>query len=128
MVHVASPTPHPGIKDAFKDIIEPSFKITTAVLHVAKDVPSIRRVIITSSLSNVVNTENDNAVVNEDSWSNAESADDYSGCNPCKAYIASKAIVEKEVWGFVQMQKPSFDVITLLMTYAFDYVLIKHEN
>lgn len=128
IVHVASPTPHPGIENVTRDIIEPAIRITNSVLFAARRIPTIRRVIITSSLSNVIRTEDSGTVINEDSWSEAESTHDYSGCNPYEAYIASKAIVEKEVWKFVETEKPSFDVITLLMTYVFGDVLVKSDN
>lgn len=128
IVHVASPTPHPGIENVTRDIIEPAIKITNSVLFAAKKIPTIRRVVITSSLSNVMRTDDNSTVVNEDSWSDAESTHDYSGCNPYEAYIASKAIVEKKVWKFVETEKPSFDIITLLMTYVFGDVLIKSDN
>lgn len=128
IVHVASPTPHPGIENVTRDILEPAIKITNSVLFAAKKVPTIRRVIITSSLSNVIRTEDNSTVVNEDNWSDAESTHDYSGCNPYEAYIASKAIVEKKAWKFVETEKPSFDIITLLMTYVFGDVLVKNDN
>lgn len=128
IVHVASPTPHPGIENVTRDILEPAIKITNSVLFAAKKVPTIRRVIITSSLSNVIRTEDNSTVVNEDNWSHAESTHDYSGCNPYEAYIASKAIVEKKAWKFVETEKPSFDIITLLMTYVFGDVLVKNDN
>lgn len=128
IVHVASPTPHPGIENVTKDILEPAIKITNSILFAAKKVTTIRRVIITSSLSNVIRTEDNSTIVNEDSWSDTESTHDYSRCNPYEAYIASKAIVEKTAWEFVETEKPSFDIITLLMTYVFGDVLVKNDN
>lgn len=98
IVHVASPTPHPGIENVTKDILEPAIKITNSILFAARKVTTIRRVIITSSLSNVIRTEDNSTIVNEDSWSDTESTHDYSRCNPYEAYIASKAIVEKNAW------------------------------
>lgn len=128
VVHVASPTPHPGIENVTKDILEPAIKITNSILFAAMKVTTIRRVIITSSLSNVIRTEDNSTIVNEDSWSDTESTHDYSRCNPYEAYIASKAIVEKNTWKFVETEKPSFDIITLLMTYVFGDVLVKNDN
>lgn len=128
IVHVASPTPHPGIENVTKDILEPAIKITNSILFAARKVTTIRRVIITSSLSNVIRTEDNSTIVNEDSWSGTESTHDYSRCNPYEAYIASKAIVEKNAWKFVETEKPSFDIITLLMTYVFGDVLVKNDN
>lgn len=128
IVHVASPTPHPGIENVTRDILEPAIKITNSVLFAAKKIPTIRRVIITSSLSNVIRTEDNSTVVNEDRWSDAESTHDYSGCNPYEAYIASKAIVEKKAWKFVETEKPSFDIITLLIAYVLGDVLVKKDN
>jgi len=54
VIHLASPTATGAITDYQKDIIQPALKGTTGILYSAKKFPSVRRIVIASSLGALI--------------------------------------------------------------------------
>ncbi|HEY2772620.1 MAG TPA: aldehyde reductase [Candidatus Binatia bacterium] len=91
--HVASPFPAAAPKDE-DELIRPAVQGTLRVLGAAAECPSVRRVVITSSVAAVAYGHSDHAdrVLTEDDWSVAEN---------CEAYQKSKTLAERSAWDFV---------------------------
>ncbi|XP_039062925.1 phenylacetaldehyde reductase-like [Hibiscus syriacus] len=97
--HTASPCFIPStVKDPQAEMVEPAVKGTLNVLRACAKVPSIKRVIVTSSLAAVVLTGKplaDDVVVNETWFS------DPILCQKSKQwYMLSKTVAEKAAWEF----------------------------
>jgi nucleoside-diphosphate-sugar epimerase len=99
-----------------RDIVDPAVKINQSILESAMKSPSVKRVVITSSMVTLVPFE----------WlANPNSSRIYTSTdinlNPSRpfnssmeAYWASKAIARLAVQNFITEKKPHFDIIQLL--------------
>ncbi|XP_022718607.1 cinnamoyl-CoA reductase 1-like [Durio zibethinus] len=106
--HVASPC-YFNVKDPQAEMIDPAVKGTLNVLRSCAKVPSIKRVIITSSLGSVVFTGKplaDNVIVDETWFS------DPVICEKSELwYMLSKTLAEKAAWKFAE--ENGIDMITI---------------
>ncbi|XVF30520.1 hypothetical protein REPUB_Repub16aG0064900 [Reevesia pubescens] len=106
--HTASPCFF-GVKDPQSEIIDPAVKGTLNVLRSCAKVPSIKRVIITSSLAAVTLTGKpltDDVVVDETWFS------DPVFCEKSKLwYMLSKTLAEKAAWKF--SEENGIDMVTI---------------
>lgn len=112
--HVASPLPNPAL-DPETGIIQPAIKGTTTLLHSALKIPSIRRVVITSSLVAIIPGQ---ALVQGDSKTIYTSTSRVTPLptapwNPSYAYAASKVLALDAVDHFLAEQKPHFSIVNL---------------
>lgn len=112
VVHVASPLAR-GQEDFEKDIVQPAIHGTLSILYSTLKEPSIKRVVITSSVLASVGTEQ-----------KIYTADDvlptFKGPydNAFNAYWASKANAYNATTEFIQKQKPKYDVIHVKPTFV----------
>jgi len=117
--HVASPFHFKVTTSNKVDLLDPAVNGTVGILKEAAKVPSVKRVVITSSFAAImdgskpadhVRTEAD---WNPVTWEQALTSDAYT------AYLASKKLAEKAAFDFVEENKPHFDVATLCPPYVF---------
>ncbi len=99
--HTASPFTL-NVKDPHKQLIEPALEGTRNVLEQANRTPSVKRVVLTSSVAaiygdNVDLLDTPNGVFDETFWNTSSSLDH----NP---YMFSKTLAEKEAWEIVKRQ------------------------
>ena len=118
IAHVASPIVHDAIADYERDLIQPAIKGTVGILESALKEPSVKRVVITSSVAAYVpfgglGKETDTVYHPDDEIPNPSGPYD----NPFAAYVASKIRARNATTDFVKTQKPHFDVINVMPTF-----------
>jgi dihydroflavonol-4-reductase len=105
VMHTASPY-IVNVKNPQKELVEPAVKGTTQVLEACKNAPSVKRVILTSSVAAITDEPDSNKVFSEADWNEKSSLKR----NP---YYFSKTLAEKAAWHFIEQQKPNFDLVTV---------------
>jgi nucleoside-diphosphate-sugar epimerase len=114
VIHLASPF-FLDAHDIEKEIFEPAVSGTVLLLTaVERFAPSVKRVVITSSTSAVLDFSKGmrpGYTYTEVDW-NPMKREEVK--DPATAYFVSKAIAEKAAWDFVENVKPGFDITTLL--------------
>ena len=110
--HTASPFTT-DVKDPQKELIEPAVNGTENVLLTAKEVPSVKRVVVTSSCAAIytdaIDTVNaPDGKITEDIW-NTKASLDY------QPYYYSKTLAEKKAWEITETQN-SWDLVTINMS------------
>ncbi|EHK42412.1 hypothetical protein TRIATDRAFT_310002 [Trichoderma atroviride IMI 206040] len=102
--------------DYIRDIVQPPLDMESSLLKSALNTPSVRRVVITSSvvtlipLSWLASSDVDTVFTSRDL--NTDTAPPYH--NAMEAYWASKTLARKHVHEFLSQKKPHFDIIQLL--------------
>ncbi|WRT68381.1 uncharacterized protein IL334_005357 [Kwoniella shivajii] len=118
VAHLASPFYTEGVKDP-QELIGPATKGTTGILKsIQKNNPSVKRVVITSSVAAVMSTDSRKSpvVYTEDDWNQdsiphvEEKGLESAGGH---AYQASKTLAEKALWKFIEDEKPSWDAAAI---------------
>lgn len=109
--HTASPFTS-NYEDAQKELIDPAVNGTTNVLNSAKEVDSVKRVVVTSSCAAIYTDAIDSVnapggVLTEDVWNTTASLD-------YQPYSYSKTLAEKKAWE-IEKTQDRFDVVTLNM-------------
>ncbi|TVY17344.1 NAD-dependent epimerase/dehydratase FUM13 [Lachnellula arida] len=111
-IHVSSPVPKPVFKDPQADVVQPTIKGAANLLASALKVPSVKRIVITSSivanmpfppLSTADETTAESRVPNFEGPINAV----------FPAYCAAKIATLNATDKFIKEHKPSFDVINI---------------
>jgi len=107
--HTASPFTL-DVKDPKKDLIEPAEQGTANVLNSAKEVNSVKRVVVTSSCAAIytdaIDTVNaPGGKITEDNW-NTTASEDY------QPYSYSKTLAEKKAWEIAESQE-KWDLVTI---------------
>lgn len=105
VLHTASPYVLDA-KDPEKDLVEPARKGTTNVLGSCAKEPSVKRVVLTSSMASITDEPEGDHVLTEDDWNTKSSLDR----NP---YYYSKTVAERAAWELVETQKPAFDLVVV---------------
>lgn len=125
VIHTASPFFISGFKDAQLELITPARQGTINVLEQAKLTPSIKRVVLTSS---VVATYGDNMdaknkanfILTENDWNETSSVDHMP-------YSFSKTIAEKKAWEISKTQD-QWDLVVINPGLIFGPSLSKRED
>jgi nucleoside-diphosphate-sugar epimerase len=107
--HTASPFTS-NFKDAQRDLVDPAVKGTANVLNSAKSTPSVKRIIVTSSVAAIytdaIDAENaPGGILTEDIW-NTTSSLEY------QPYSYSKVMAEKKAWEIAESQD-QWDLVTV---------------
>jgi dihydroflavonol-4-reductase len=102
--HTASPYKI-NVADPRKDLVEPALLGTRNVLGAAAASPSVRRVVLTSSMAAITDEPDESHVLTEADW-NTKSALDR---NP---YYYSKTVAEREAWKLAGEQQ-SYQLVTI---------------
>lgn len=110
VMHTASPFVLDGFKDANEALVRPAVEGTRNVLEAVDRTPSVRRVVLTSSVAAIYGDNIDarhlqGQVLNETQWNSSSTVDH----NP---YQYSKVAAEREAW---RMQKAQnrWDLVTI---------------
>ncbi|UPL02810.1 hypothetical protein LCI18_013744 [Fusarium solani-melongenae] len=117
VVHVASPLP--SASDDFKrDLIDPAINATVGILKAAKEVSTIKRVVITSSIACLLTWD---YLVSSDTTKVFTVRDTYTPtsldgpfANALDAYGVSKAAALAATERFIEDDKPHFEVVSIL--------------
>lgn len=104
VVHMASPYVM-DVRDPQRDLVDPAVKGTLALLRSASSSPSVKRVVLTSSMASVTD-EPDGRLLTEADWNMRSSLTR----NP---YYYSKTMAERAAWDFMQTEKPGFDLVVI---------------
>lgn len=107
--HTASPFTS-NYDDPQKDLIDPAVKGTANVLQSAKEIPTVQRVVLTSSCaamySDAIDTVNaPGGAITEDVWNTTASLD-------YQPYSYSKTLAEKKGWEIAETQS-QWDLVTI---------------
>ena len=105
VIHAASPylleTKQPQL-----EMVDPAVNGTLDVLRACAKTPSVKRVVLTSSLAAITDEPSDEYVFTETDWNSKSSL----ARNP---YFYSKALAEQAAWGFMREQARDFDLVVL---------------
>ncbi|TGN20196.1 SDR family oxidoreductase [Leptospira idonii] len=110
ILHTASPFFIDGIKNAQKELIEPAVNGTKNVLEAVNESPSVKRVVLTSSVAAVMGDNIDakdspGNRLNEESWNVTSSLTH-------QPYAYSKTLAEREAWRIHDAQS-RWDLVTI---------------
>lgn len=105
VLHMASPYVLDA-KDPMRDLVEPAVNGTLAVLQAAAAAPSVKRVVLTSSMAAITDEPDSEKPLTEDDWNTKSSP----SRNP---YYFSKAEAERAAWRFRNTKNPSFDLVVI---------------
>lgn len=102
--HVASPFVF-TVTDPEQDLVAPAVQGTLNVLNACRASPTVRRVVLTSSIAALVGRPDGN-VITEDDWNTHSQLDD----NP---YYYAKTQAERAAWRYMDDYQPSFDLVSI---------------
>ncbi|HEY5371989.1 MAG TPA: NAD-dependent epimerase/dehydratase family protein [Hanamia sp.] len=107
--HTASPFTL-DVKDPQKELIEPAVKGTENVLNTAKEVPAVKRIVVTSSCAAIYSDAIDSVnapggQLTEAVWNTTASLDHHP-------YSYSKTLAEKKAWEIAESQS-QWDLVTI---------------
>ncbi|KAE8422793.1 NAD(P)-binding protein [Aspergillus pseudocaelatus] len=131
VLHLASPLPHGTDKETY---FTPAVKGTTALLKAASKVPSIRKVVVTSSMAALVPLTGvpEGGVIQENSdWdlSVDENGSFEDPTNPAATpmilYMASKLLSNAATWDFWKTAKPKYALVTLHPAFVYGHNLMQ---
>ncbi len=105
VLHTASPYTL-TVKDPQKDLVDPAVRGTTGVLEACARTPSVRRVVVTSSMAAITDEPGGDRELTEEDWNTKSSLDR----NP---YYYSKTLAERAAWNFVATRRPAFDLVAI---------------
>ncbi|KAA1466800.1 NAD(P)-binding protein [Dentipellis sp. KUC8613] len=119
--------------DTADDLIAPAVKGTLSILEsINKNAPSVKRVVVTGSVSAVFNAfvKSPSRLYDETDWNDSvikAVEKDPKDTPPIFWYLASKTLGEKAAWEFMEKNKSAinFDLVVVLPTYVFGPAL--HE-
>lgn len=110
VMHTASPFVLEGFTDAHEALVRPAVEGTRHVLEAVNRTPSVKRVVLTSSIAAVLGDNADilavpGGIFTEAEWNNSSSVHH----NP---YQYSKVAAEREAWK-IQQQQSHWDLVTI---------------
>jgi len=109
--HTASPFFNSGVTDPQAQFIQPALQGTENVLRSAAKTPTVRRVVLTSSMASVAFSGGalpDTHAYTEADWSNDTYLQEKGIWYPL-----SKTLAEKRAWKFMEDIKPGFDLVVI---------------
>eukprot|EP00050_Salpingoeca_kvevrii_P020682 m.101467 g.101467 ORF g.101467 m.101467 type:complete len:335 (+) comp8968_c0_seq2:66-1070(+) len=111
VLHTASPFQRKiGSPD---ELLKPAIRGTQAVLEACARVPSVKRVVVTSSFATIIfghDHTTDPTPYTEEEWNNVSTLEMN---NNMHTYRVSKREAERAAWQFVEKEQPQFDVVTI---------------
>ncbi|QKX55325.1 uncharacterized protein TRUGW13939_02417 [Talaromyces rugulosus] len=111
VIHTASPY-HNNIQDPVKEFLDPAIKGTIGILHSIQKyaAASVKRFVLLSSISTIINPFNHADVYNEEVYGTTTWEEAISGR---LTYRASKIYSERAAFEFMAKEKPNFDLVTV---------------
>ena len=128
ILHIASPFFN-NAKDAFKDLIDPAVKGTTNLLKAANGSPSVKHVVVTSSVASIlapkpIDTETN--TYNEADWNDDAVENIHKDPTQLQyAYRASKTAAERFAWKYAKENDVKFALTTINPPLVFGPVIHK---
>lgn len=110
VLHTASPFFIANVKDARRDLIQPALEGTRNVLTMASEFPTIRRIVVTSSVAAVYSDAIDIRSTKDDQFD--ETIWNTGSDEKHNPYQYSKTVAEKEAWGITKSQS-QWDLVTI---------------
>jgi nucleoside-diphosphate-sugar epimerase len=120
ILHLASPIPEPDSPatiDVKKDYVEPAVKGTIGILESAARSPSVKRVIIVSSIVVLGPKDGSTAPIGPDDLAPVPDPESVEP-DPWAAYPASKRIAHEAATKFMEEKQPHFDLVRILPSYV----------
>lgn len=112
VIHTQSPFAL-AVEDNERDLLIPAIQGTVGLLEsVQKHNPSVKRVVITSSLAAILDLSKGlrpGYTYTDDDW-NPATYEEGRDSNATVAYCVSKVLAEKAAWDYVKEKKPNFDI------------------
>ena len=105
VIHTASPYIL-DVKDPQKDLVDPAVKGTLNVLEACAKAPSVKRVVLTSSMAAITDEPENDKVLTGADWNTKSTLER----NP---YYLSKTLAERAAWDFMETRKPHFDLVAI---------------
>ena len=105
VLHMASPYVLDAA-DPQKELVDPAVNGTRNVLRSCARAPSIRRVVVTSSMAAVTDEPGSDRPLTEDDWNTKSTLTR----NP---YYYSKTLAERAAWDFVRDETPRWDLVVI---------------
>lgn len=105
VLHTASPFVI-SVKDPQADLVDPAVKGTVSMLEACAAAPQVRRVVVTSSMAAITDEPDPARDLTEADWNTKSSLTR----NP---YSFSKAEAERAAWGFMEREKPGFELVAV---------------
>ncbi|KAH8878922.1 putative cinnamoyl-CoA reductase [Thozetella sp. PMI_491] len=119
IIHAGAPVPVPGY-DPITQVFEPTVKISESLLASALKTPSVRRVVITSSVAaNLGTYPSPTTVVTASTRLPLPSADQKTFDSLFDAYVAAKTVELYSTDAFMKEHKPAFTVARVMPGYVF---------
>lgn len=131
VLHLASPLPHGTDKQSY---FPPAVKGTTTLLKAAAKVPTIKKIVVTSSIAALIPMSGlpTGGVIKEDNdWDlsvdeNANFEDPQTpAATPMRLYHASKLLANNATWEFRATAKPQYALVTLHPAFVFGRNLVQ---
>lgn len=120
ILHLASPVPEPDSPatiDVKKDFVEPALKGTIGILESAAKSPSVKRVVIASSIVILAPKEGSTAAVGPDDLAPVPDPESIEP-ETWTAYTASKRLAHNAATKFMEKERPTFDLVRVLPSYV----------
>ncbi|KAG8809844.1 methylglyoxal reductase (NADPH-dependent) gre2 [Serendipita sp. 399] len=117
IIHSASPIIPTDTSIDPEEIIRPAVNITLRALEAAATSPTVKRVVVTSSIAAIYEPHEGEYVYTEKDWfDTAPKVVEQLGVSApgFMKYMASKVLAERSAWAWVAENKPSFDLVTVL--------------
>ncbi|KAJ5964943.1 NAD-dependent epimerase/dehydratase [Penicillium vulpinum] len=129
VLHLASPLPHGTDKQTY---FPPAVKGTTALLKAATKVPTIKKVVITSSIAALIPISGiPTGEDNDWDFSVDENRDFEDPQNPAvtalRLYMASKLLANNATWEFWATVKPQYALVTLHPGFVYGQNLVQNS-
>jgi dihydroflavonol-4-reductase len=105
VLHTASPYVLEA-KDPQRDLVEPAVQGTLNLLRACRKAPSVKRVVVTSSMAAITDEPESDHVLTEADWNVKSSLER-------NAYYFSKTLAERAAWDFVEKEHPGFDLVVI---------------
>jgi len=102
--HTASPFPAGPVKDPQRELIDPALQGTLNVLRSVDKSPSVRRVVLTSSVAAIARGKPAEYVYSEKDWNTVSTVEK-------EGYARSKTVAEEAAWKFSKGKKWDLAVI-----------------
>ena len=125
VIHMASPFFVVGIKDAQRDLVDPAKEGTANVLYSVNATPSVKRVVLTSSVAAIHGDNCDisktkNKIFTEEYWNTTSSLTH-------SPYSYSKTVAEQEAWKIANAQT-RWDLLTINPAFVLGPSLTKRTD
>lgn len=111
VIHTASPFTF-NVSNFERDLLNPAINGTKTILKVTQRLlPTVKRVVITSSFVAMMNVRDPPTVYTDSDWNPVTW--DQALQDPLNAYSGSKTFAERAAWDFMQQEEPNFDIVVV---------------